>query len=141
MIGAKTSLAETCVFGRAVGLKYQLQPGARSVPSMKPVYKVIFHNQGKIYQLHASSISQGAMYAFVEIEDIIFDEHTELIVDPSEEKLKDEFAGVEKTYVPLHSIIRIDVVSKKGSNKIVDSDPGHNITPFPVAMPPGSDNP
>jgi hypothetical protein len=106
---------------------------------MKPIYKVIFHNQGKIYELHASSVSQAAMYAFVEIEGIIFDEHTELVVDPSEERLKDEFAGVEKTYIPMHSIIRIDKVSKQGSNKIVDSDPGGNITPFPFTMPPEID--
>ena len=106
---------------------------------MKPVYKVIFHNQGKIYELHASSVSQGEMYAFVEIEGIIFDEHTELVVDPSEERLKDEFAGVEKTFIPMHSIIRIDKVSKQGSNKIVDSDAGGNITPFPFTMPHGRD--
>ena len=106
---------------------------------MKPVYKVIFHNQGKIYELHASSVSQGAMYAFVEIEGIIFGEHTELVVDPSEERLKDEFAGVEKTFVPMHAIIRIDKVSKQGSNKIVDTDAGGNITPFPYSMPPGGD--
>lgn len=107
---------------------------------MKPVYKIIFHNQGKIYELHARNIRQGDMYAFVEIEDIIFDEHTELVVDPSEERLKDEFAGVNKTYVPMHSIIRIDEVRKKGSNKIVDTDSNGNITPFPVPMPPKSDN-
>ena len=107
---------------------------------MKPVYKVIFHNQGKIYELHASSVSQGPMYAFVEIEGIIFGEHTELVVDPTEEKLKDEFAGVSKTYVPMHAIIRIDEVSKQGSNKIVDAETGANITPFPVTMPPKSDN-
>ncbi len=106
---------------------------------MKPVYKVIFHNQGKVYELHASNVSQGAMYAFVEIEGIIFGNHTELVVDPSEEKLKDEFAGVKKTYVPMHSIIRIDEVSKQGANKIVDSDMSGNITPFPVTMPPKSD--
>ena len=107
---------------------------------MKPVYKIIFHNQGKIYELHARNISQGAMYAFVEIEGIIFDEHTELVVDPSEERLKDEFDCVNKTYVPLHSIIRIDEVSKQGGNKIVDAESGGNITPFPVTMPPNSDN-
>lgn len=107
---------------------------------MKPVYKVIFHNQGKIYELHAGSVSQGAMYAFVEIEDIIFDEHTELVVDPTEEKLKHEFAGVKRIFVPMHSIIRIDEVSEQGTNKIVESDGGGNITPFPVTMPPKSDN-
>ena len=106
---------------------------------MKPVYKVIFHNQGKVYELYARRVSQGDMYAFVEIEGIIFDEHTELVVDPSEERLKDEFAGVNKTYVPMHSIIRIDEVSKQGVNKIVDTDASGNITPFPVTMPPKSD--
>jgi len=107
---------------------------------MKPVYKIIFHNQGKIYELHAGNVSQGAMYAFVEIEGIIFDEHTELVVDPSEERLKHEFAGVKKTYVPMHSIIRIDEVSKQGTNKIVDAGSGDNITPFPFTLPPESDN-
>ena len=107
---------------------------------MKPVYKIIFHNQGKIYELHARHVSQGNMYAFVEIEDIIFNEHTELVVDPAEEKLKDEFAGVKKTYVPMHAVIRIDEVSKQGSNKIVDAAVSGNITPFPVTMPPKSDN-
>ena len=107
---------------------------------MKPVYKVIFHNQGKIYELHASHVSQGEMYAFVEIAGIIFDEHTELVVDPAEEKLKDEFAGVKRTFVPMHSIIRIDEVSKQGANKIVETDSSGNVTPFPVTMPPTSDN-
>lgn len=107
---------------------------------MKPVYKIIFHNQGKIYELHARHVSQGNMYAFVEIEDIIFNEHTELVVDPAEEKLKDEFAGVKKTFVPMHAVIRIDEVSKQGSNKIVDAAVSGNITPFPVTMPPKGDN-
>jgi len=107
---------------------------------MKPVYKIIFHNQGKIYELHARHVSQGNMYVFVEIEDIIFNEHTELVVDPAEEKLKDEFAGVKKTYVPMHAVIRIDEVSKQGSNKIVDAAVSGNITPFPVTMPPKGDN-
>ena len=107
---------------------------------MKPVYRIIFHNQGKIYQLHAASVNQGEMYAFVEIADILFDQQTELVVDPSEERLKDEFAGVTKTFIPMHSIIRIDEVGKQGSNKIVDADAGSsNITPFPVVAPPKSD--
>jgi hypothetical protein len=103
---------------------------------MKPVYRVIFHNQGKIYELHAGSVNAGAMYAFVEVEGIIFDERTELVVDPSEEKLKHEFEGVRKTYIPLHSVIRIDEVSKQGLNRIVDAGAGGNVTPFPVSLPP-----
>jgi hypothetical protein len=79
------------------------------------------------------------MYAFVEVEDIVFGEHTELVVDPSEEKLKDEFQDVQKTYIPMHAVIRIDKVSKQGANKIIDSGQTGNITPFPVTMPPKSE--
>lgn len=106
---------------------------------MKPVYRVIFHNQGKIYELHASSVNAGAMYAFVEVEGIIFDERTELLVDPSEEKLKHEFEGVQKTYIPLHAVIRIDEVSKRGVNRITDAGVAGNVTPFPMPMPPKGD--
>ena len=105
---------------------------------MKPVYRIIFHNQGKIYELHASSVNAGAMYAFVEVEGIIFNERSELLVDPSEEKLKHEFAGVQKTYIPLHAVIRIDEVSKQGMNRIVDAGTAGNVTPFPVSLPPKS---
>jgi hypothetical protein len=108
---------------------------------MKPVYRVIFHNQGKIYELHASSVNAGAMYAFVEVEGIIFDERSELLVDPSEEKLKHEFEGVKKTYIPLHSVIRIDEVSKRGLNRIVDDGGVGNVTPFPVSLPPKGGKP
>lgn len=109
------------------------------IKSMKTLYKIIFHNHGKIYELHANSVNQGDLYAFVEIEDIIFDDHTALVVDPSEERLKDEFAGVKKTYVPMHSIIRIDEVYKKGVNKIVDAGVDGKITPFPLSAPHESD--
>ena len=103
------------------------------------MYRITFHNQGQVYELYAKSVDTGAMYAFVEVEDIVFGEHTELVVDPSEEKLKDEFRDVKKTYIPMHAVIRIDEVSKQGTNKIIESGESGNITPFPVTMPPKSD--
>ena len=77
------------------------------------------------------------MYAFIEVADIIFGEKSKLVVDPSEERLKTEFSQVNRTYVPLHSVVRIDEVEQEGVNKIIDK-PGEggdgNVTPFP--MPP-----
>ena len=100
------------------------------------MYRITFHNQGQVYELYAKSVDSGAMYAFVAVEDVVFGEHTELVVDPSEEKLKDEFRDVKKTYIPMHAVIRIDEVSKQGTNKIIESGESGNITPFPVTMPP-----
>jgi len=106
----------------------------------KPIYRIIFHNQGNVYELYAHEVSQSTMYAFVEIGGIIFGERSKLVVDPSNERLKSEFSGVKRTYVPLHAIIRIDEVDKEGKNKIVaSSGENGNVTPFPMPMaPPGN---
>jgi hypothetical protein len=99
----------------------------------KCIYKLSFFSQGKVYEIHARHVSSSGLFGFVEVEDLIFGERSELIVDPSEEKLKDEFSGVRKTYLPMHSIIRIDEVDKEGPNKI-SSPAGENVTPFPVPL-------
>ena len=51
----------------------------------KNIYRVIFHNQGSIYELYAREVGQSSMYAFVEVAHIIFGERSKLVVDPSEE--------------------------------------------------------
>jgi len=101
------------------------------------IFRISFYNQGDIYELHARKISQSDMYAFVEVEDMIFGERSTVVVDPSEEKLKSEFAGVRRTYIPLQAIIRIDEVEREGTNRIIQSggEPG-KITPFPLPTPP-----
>ena len=103
----------------------------------KRVYRVIFHNQGDIYELYARKVSQGSLYAFVEVEEIIFGERSELLVNPSEEKLKSEFSGVKCTYIPLQAVVRIDEVEKEGENKIIANDDSKgNVTPFPMPFTP-----
>ncbi len=99
----------------------------------KPIYKVIFHNQGKVYEIYARSVHQGAMFGFIEIEKLVFGEKTSLVVDPSEENLKSEFNNVTRTYIPMHSIIRIDEVNKQGTAKVTElSGKDGNVMPFPV---------
>jgi hypothetical protein len=103
----------------------------------KRVYKVIFHNQGKIYELYAREIAQGHLYGFVEVGEIIFGERSAMLVDPVEERLKSEFSGVKFTYIPMHAIVRIDEVEKEGTNKIVAVEAGNKVMPFPMpSMPP-----
>ena len=100
----------------------------------KNIYKVVFHQQGNLYELHARHVSHSEMYGFLEIGEIIFGERSALLVDPSEEKLKTEFAGVMRTFVPIHAVVRVDEVSKEGANKITatDSATGGNVTQFPA---------
>ena len=94
------------------------------------LYKVIFVNQGKIYEIYARSVTQGTLFGFIEVERFVFGERTTVVVDPSEERIKTEFAGVRRTYLPMHSILRIDEVEKQGVSKVTAAEAG-NVTQFP----------
>jgi hypothetical protein len=99
----------------------------------KRLYKIIFVSQGKVYEIYARNIGQGALFGFIEVEKLVFGERSSVVVDPSEEKIKSEFAGVERTYLPMHTIIRIDEVKKQGASKISELE-GGNIAQFPVPV-------
>ncbi len=104
----------------------------------KPIYRIKFHDQGKIYEIYAHSVYHGELFGFIQVENLIFNDKSSLVVDPSEETLKSKFSDVSCTYLPMHTIIRIDKVRKKGTAKITDATSGgDNIMPFPVYTPPG----
>ena len=58
-----------------------------------PIYKVIFLNQGQVFEMYAKQIYQSDLWGFLEIEEFVFGERTQVVVDPSEEKLKAQFEG------------------------------------------------
>lgn len=100
-----------------------------------PIYKVIFYNQSQVYEVYARAIYQSEMYGFIEVEEFVFGERSQLLVDPGEEKLKSEFHAVKRSYIPLQAIIRIDEVEKEGAGKVTDIRPGDKVARFPVATP------
>jgi hypothetical protein len=105
--------------------------GATGMTTVRTVYKIVFHNQSKVYEVYARSVSQGTLYGFVEVEEIVFGERSSVVLDPSEESLKNEFKGVKRTYIPMHSVIRIDEVEKEGTPTIRNREDGdHKVTPF-----------
>lgn len=101
--------------------------------SSRHLYRIVFVNQGKVYEIYARSIAHGDLFGFVEVQDLVFGERTSVVVDPSEERIKSEFAGVERTYIPMHAILRIDQVEKQGVSKISSVEEG-NVTPFPMPV-------
>ena len=102
--------------------------------SKQHIYKVLFHNQGQIYEVYAHNIYQSDLYGFIEVEDYLFGSKSKVVIDPSEDKLRSEFEGMPRSFIPMHAVIRIDEVEKEGIAKITDSS-GANVTPFPVPMP------
>lgn len=95
------------------------------------IYRVIFTQEDKIYEVYAQYISEENLMGFIEIEELIFAEPNSVLVDPSEERLKNEFHGVKRSYIPMHSILRIDEMMQQGSAKIKDPARKDNIRHFP----------
>ena len=100
--------------------------------SSKQVYKIIFQNGAQVFEVFARHIYQSDMWGFIEIEELIFGERSQIVVDPGEERLKNEFNGVKRTYIQLlQAIVRIDEVDKEGSAKVSETKPAEgNIASF-----------
>ena len=98
----------------------------------KHIYRIYFHSHGQIYEVYARQIYQSDLYGFIEIEELVFGERSGMLVDPSEEKLKAEFEGVSRSYIPMHAIVRIDEVAKEGIGSITEATAGTNVSLFPA---------
>ena len=108
----------------------------------RPLYKVSFLSQGQVYEVYAKKVAQGGLLGFVEVEGVVFGQKTTVVVDPSEERLKLEFEGVRRFYVPIHSVLRIDEVDKPGPSRISEADKASNVAafPMPIFKPPRGEN-
>lgn len=99
----------------------------------RTVFKIVFANQGNVYEIYARSVGHGNLLGFVEVEELVFGERSTVVVDPVEEKIKAEFEGVKRTYLPMHSIVRIDEVEKQGVSKMSAIE-GGNVAQFPLPV-------
>ena len=103
----------------------------------KTLYKVTFHNHGKVYELYAQRVASGALWGFTEVGELVFDVHDGVVVDPAEERLRDEFGNTRVLHLPMQSIVRIEEVEKKGQSAIRDAATGEAVvTPFPMPVRP-----
>ena len=106
--------------------------------SKKQLYKIIFLNHGKVYELFSRGVTSSGLWGFLEVSELVFSEDSGLVVDPTEEKMRTEFAGVDVLHLPIQSVLRVEEVSRRGQCQIRDTVSGENVTPFP--MTPGKQN-
>lgn len=97
-----------------------------------PLYRVQFMVSGDRYEVYVKEVVQGNLWGFVEIADFVWNNHSELVIDTAEERLKSEFEGVSRTYLPMHNVLRIDAVEKRGIAKVTDMS--EKVSPFPSAI-------
>ena len=103
----------------------------------RPLYKISFLNHGRVYELYARRVASGSLWGFVEVADLVFDVHDTLVVDPTEERLRNEFADTRVLHLPMQSVLRVEEVERKGQSAIRDAESGERVvTPFPFPAKP-----
>jgi hypothetical protein len=98
----------------------------------KNIYRISFVSAGEVYEIYAASVAPGGLFGFIEVEGILFGERSKLLIDSSEERLKTEFEGVQRTFIPLHAVLRIDEVEKAGRGRITAGS--GKVAPFPMTV-------
>lgn len=96
----------------------------------KKCYKIIFYNQDEVFEIYAGHVFPSEMFGFLEVEALTFGERSQVLVDPSQEKLRTEFEGVQRTYIPMNAVIRIDEVEAAESARPLGRVK-NAVTPFP----------
>ena len=112
----------------------KLPDGIAQAMAVSHIFRIMFVNQGKVYEVYARKVSHGELFGFIEVEELLFGERTSVVLDPAEERIKGEFTGVKRTFLPMHSILRIDEVKKHGVSKISALEGGANVAQFPMPL-------
>lgn len=97
------------------------------------LFKITFLNHGRIYALYAGHVASSSLWGFTEVGDLQFDVNDGVVIDPTEERLRDEFGDTRMLHLPMQSVIRIEEVEKKGQSAIRDAATGESVvTLFPL---------
>lgn len=100
----------------------------------RTLYKIVFLNGGRVYELYARHVSSSHLWGFTEVADLVWDSPGDnVVIDPTEERLRDEFGGARRLHLPMQSVLRVEEVDRRGQLAIRDSASGERIvTPFPL---------
>ncbi len=101
--------------------------------SKEPLYKVVFMQRDEVLELYARYITEDSLVGFVEVEELVFsDPDAKIVLNPNLEKLKQQFDGVQRTYLPIHTILRIDEIDQPSVATVIHADKAKlsNVTPI-----------
>jgi hypothetical protein len=100
----------------------------------KKLYKVTFISQGKTLELYARHVGSSDLWGFTEVGDIAFEAQGEgVVIDPTEERLREEFKNTRVLHLPIQCIVRVEEVERREPLVIRDAASGERVvTPFPI---------
>lgn len=96
------------------------------------LYKITFHHTGQMWELYARQVDTSELWGFVRVAELVFDRHDGMVVDPTEERLREEFADTEALHIPMQHVLSIQQVRRKGKAAIRDAAGSAVVTPFPL---------
>lgn len=86
----------------------------------KKLYKVQFIDEKKeVKIIHANHVNPSSFLGLIEISDIIFIDSSDILINPDDEKIRKEFKNVEKTFLPIGTILRIDEIILESETPII----------------------
>jgi len=101
------------------------------------LYRVTFLRHGKVYTLYANQVDSGHLWGFIAVTGLLFDMHDGVVVDPTEERLREEFRHTKTLHLPIQAVLTVEEVEKKGPSAIRDAASGESVvTPFPLSTRP-----
>jgi hypothetical protein len=80
-------------------------------------YRVTFTSDRELYQVCARHVSPSDLYGLIELGGFIFPEQR-LVYNPGEERLRREFEGIRRTWLPIHAIVRIDEIAESRETEV-----------------------
>ncbi|MBZ4644220.1 MAG: hypothetical protein PWQ25_180 [Deferribacteres bacterium] len=65
----------------------------------------------EIMTFFAKSVNPSSYIGLIEVSNILYMD-SEILINPEDEKIRKEFKGVKRTFLPLSAIIRIDEIEE-----------------------------
>ena len=82
-------------------------------------------------------MASSSLWGYTEVAELVWDSGDSMVIDPTEERLRDEFGQTRKLHLPMQSVIRVEEVESKGQLAIRDASTGERVvTPFPLPAKP-----
>ncbi len=86
----------------------------------KKLFKIHFLDEEKKKNIiYSSKVNPSSFLGLIELSDIVFLDTSEILITPDDDKIRKEFQDVERTFLPINAIIRIDEIVLENETPVI----------------------
>src|SRR5690348_15996562 len=67
---------------RTYNLRVKVAAASNHAMATSHILRIMFVNQGKVYEVYARRVSHGELFGFIEVEELLFGERSSVVLDP-----------------------------------------------------------